>query len=101
MEDSAMTTDTKLRVQYKDQRAQVLVLVNHPMRASDGAAPSCIDSMVFMLNGDRVAETRLGPGVYDNPLTGIAIEHVHAGDHIDVHWTDNRGGTGSAQATVK
>lgn len=96
-----MTTDTKIRLLLKGERAQVLVLVNHPMQAGDGAAANFIERMMFELNGKRVAETRLGPGVDDNPLTGIEIQPVHAGDRIEVRWTDNRGGSGSAMASVK
>lgn len=97
-----MNIETKIRLLQKGGQARVLALVNHPMLAGDGStAADYIDSMVFELNGVRVAEMRLGPGVDDNPLTGILIEPVQAGDRIDVRWSDTHGRAGSAQATAK
>ena len=96
-----MSIDTKIRLLHKDEHVRVLVLVNHPMQSGDGQAANYIEHMVFEQNGDRVAEMRLGPGVYSDPQTGIVIEPVDMGDRIDVRWFDNRGGSGAAQATVK
>lgn len=96
-----MTISTKIRLLQKGEVARVLVLVNHPMQAGNGQAANYIERMVFELNDIRVAETRLGPGVDENPLTGIAVGPVRAGDRTVVRWSDNRGGNGSAMTIVK
>lgn len=96
-----MSIDTGIRLLQKGKRVRVLVLVKHPVQSGDGPAANYIERMVFERNGTKVAEARLGPGVDNNPLTGIVIEPVETGDRIDVYWSDKRGFGGTARATVK
>jgi sulfur-oxidizing protein SoxZ len=100
---------TKIRIRNNDGQTEVLVLIDHPMVA--GASPSeagggtgspdYVESMIFALNGTEVAELGTGPGVSTNPLAAIRLPKARSGDTVTVRWTDNRGRTGSAAATVK
>jgi sulfur-oxidizing protein SoxZ len=56
--------------------------------------------MTFTLNGKTVAEVDMGVAVSADPLTGIRIEGVKPGDKVQVSWSDNKGETGSAEATI-
>lgn len=100
-----MSYITKIRTRTNGSHTQVLVLVQHPMlRGSpqdDPAAGTFIDQMSFSLNGRAVAIAELGPGVADNPLTAISVTGAKVGDKIAVAWTDNKGGSGGAEARVR
>ena len=99
---------TKIRTRYQDGQTEILVLVNHPMetgRRRDKKTKQLIPAyyiqkMIFEVNGSVVAEANLGPGVAKNPLTGIVLKGTRAGDKIKVSWTDNKGESGGAEATV-
>lgn len=104
-----MAKQTRLRIKTKGTRAEVLVLVKHPMEkglqqdseASQRIPADYIERMIFELNGAVVAEARLGPDVAPDPLTGIMLNDAKPGDRITVKWTDNRGESGIAEKSIK
>jgi len=59
-----------------------------------------IQKMTFEHNGKVVAEANLGPAVSKNPLTAIEIKGAKAGNKVKVSWSDNKGESGGAEATV-
>jgi thiosulfate oxidation carrier complex protein SoxZ len=96
--------ETLLRLRRRGSRTEVLVLVKHAMepgsrvdQETGQAVPAdYIDRMTFALNGNPVAEARLGPGVAGDPLTAIALESIEPGDEVAVSWRDVQGDTGHA-----
>lgn len=99
---------TKMKVKTAGDKHQVLVLVNHPMetgtrkdKKSGQLIPAhFIQKMTFSQNGKVVAEANLSQGVSKNPLIGIELASAKAGDKVSVKWSDNKGESGSAEATV-
>jgi sulfur-oxidizing protein SoxZ len=100
---------TKIRIRNNDGQTEVLVLIDHPMVAGASSSeagggtgsPDYVESMIFALNDTEVAELDTGPGMSTNPLAAIRLPEAKSGDTVTVRWTDNRGRTGSAAATVK
>jgi sulfur-oxidizing protein SoxZ len=97
-----------MRIKQDGNAAEVLVLVNHPMetglrvdkKTKEKIPAHWIQKMTFTLNGKTVAEVDMGVAVSADPLTGIRIEGVKPGDKVQVSWSDNKGETGSAEATI-
>jgi sulfur-oxidizing protein SoxZ len=56
--------------------------------------------MTFYLNGKEVSSASLGPGVSKDPLVGIKLKRAKPGDKIKVIWSDNKGESGSEEATI-
>jgi len=104
-----MARTTKMKVKKSGDGYQVLVLVSHPMetgtrkdKKTGKLVPAhYIETMTFSLNGKAVAEASMGTGVSKNPLLGISLTNAKPGDKISIHWSDNKGESGSAQAVAK
>lgn len=103
-----MARQTRMRIKKDGDTAEVLVLVNHPMetgqrvdkKTKEKIPAHWIQKMTFTLNGKEVADVDMGVAVSQDPLIGIRINGVKAGDKIKASWSDNKGETGSAEATV-
>lgn len=101
-----MTTKVKLR--KKADGYDVLVLAKHPMETGNRKDKKTgkkipahfITNMDVAVNGALVATAHLSQGVSKNPLIGTNVD-AKSGDKVTVTWTDNQGGTESAEATVK
>lgn len=100
---------TKIRTKTQGDVTDVLVLVEHPMETGQRPDPKDKDKKVpahfiqklsFSLNGKEIVSTDLGPAVAKDPLIGIKLKGVKAGDKIKVNWSDNKGQSGSGEATV-
>jgi len=100
---------TKIRTKTRDGVTDVLVLVDHPMETgqrpdpkdkSKKVPPHYIQKLTFSVNGKEVASTDLGPAVSKGPLIGIKLKRAKPGDKIKVNWSDNKGESGSGEATV-
>lgn len=97
-----------MRIKQQDGAAEVLVLVNHPMetgqrtdRKTKKKIPAhFIQKMVFTLNGKEVAVADLGIAVSKDPLVGIRVAGAKPGDTVKITWSDNKGESGQAEATV-
>ena len=104
-----MTKQTRLRIKTTGSRAEVLVLVKHPMEngfrqdreISQRIPAGYIERMTFELNGKVMAEAWLGPGVAPDPLTSIVLNEVKSGDRIMVKWNDSQGESGRAEKLIK
>ncbi len=103
-----MARQTRMRIKTEGDMAEVLVLVNHPMetgqrvdkKTKEKIPAHWIQKMTFTLNGKQVADVDMGVAVSTDPLTGIRLKGVKPGDKVKVSWSDNKGETGSAEATV-
>jgi len=99
---------TKLRIRKSGARTEVMVLVKHPMETGsrwgdESRQPvqaDYIEKMSFELNGVVVAEVHMGPGVAQDPLTGISLKKAKSGDKVSVSWIDTRGESGSTETII-
>jgi sulfur-oxidizing protein SoxZ len=100
---------TKIKLKKKSDGYDVLVLAKHPMETGNRKDKKTgkiipahyITSMNFAVNGNGVVEAFLSQGVSTNPLIGVSLADLKAGDIVSVSWIDNQDGGESAEATVK
>src|SRR3970040_2274927 len=104
----ASDKQTQIRTRARDSVTDVLVLVTHPMetglrtdpKTKEKVPPHFIQKMTFYLNGKEVSSASLGPGVSKDPRVGIKLKRAKSGDKIKVIWSDNKGESGSEEATI-
>lgn len=100
---------TKIKIKNVGGRVQVLTLISHPMETGQRKDKNTgntipahyVQRISFEHQGRIVAEANLGPGVSKNPLIGIELDGAKPGDLVKVSWSDNKGESGAAEATVK
>ncbi len=103
-----MARQTRIRTKTQDGATEVLVLVSHPMETGQRVDPKTkekipahfIQKMTFTLNGKEVAVADLGVAVSKDPLVGVKLKGAKAGDKVKVTWSDNKGESNTAEATV-
>lgn len=103
-----MARQTRMRTKTQNGATEILVLVNHPMETGQRTDPKTkekipahfIQKMTFSLNGKEVAVADLGVAVSKDPLVGVRVKGAKPGDKVKVTWSDNKGETGEAEATV-
>ena len=99
---------TKIRTKTQDGVTDILVLVSHPMetgqrtdpKTKEKIPPHFIQKMTFALNGKEVASASMSTAVSKDPLIGIKVKGVKAGDKVKVNWSDNMGESGSEEAVI-
>lgn len=102
---------SQMRVRFQREKGvpMVKVIIEHPMESGQRREPSTgkiipahfIQSVWVELNGTRVVSSRCGGGVAANPYFGFRLAEAKAGDRVSVHWEDNKGQTGSADAELR
>ncbi len=103
-----MSRQTRIRTKTQDSATEVLVLVSHPMETGQRVDPKTkekipahfIQKMTFTLDGKEVAVANLGVAVSKDPLVGVKIKGAKAGAKVKVTWSDNKGESNTAEATV-
>lgn len=103
-----MARSMKVRTRSGDGGVEVLVLISHPMETGQRVdkqtkqkiPPHFIQKVVLEHNGKAVVTANLGPGVSEDPLLGFQLAGGKGGDKIKISWTDNKGESGSTEATV-
>ncbi len=103
-----MARQTRIRTKTQGSATEVLVLVSHPMETGQRVDPKTkekipahfIQKMTFTLNGKEVAVADLGVAVSKDPLVGVKLKGAKAGDKVKVTWSDNKGESNTAEATV-
>lgn len=100
---------TKIKLKKKSNGHDVLVLAKHPMETGNRKDKKTgklvpahyITSMNFSVNGTNAVEASLSQGVSANPLIGVSLSSLKAGDTVSVSWVDNQDMSDTAEATVK
>ncbi len=103
-----MARQTRIRTKTQNGATEVLVLVSHPMETGQRVDPKTkekipahfIQKLSFTLNGKEVAVVDLGVAVSKDPLVGVRLKGAKAGDKVKVTWSDNKGESNNAEATV-
>ena len=104
-----MSIKTKMKIRHSGKEAEVFVLINHPMRpvykedqkTKKHISAHYIETLHFKLNDRPVADVSLGPAIAANPMIGLYLKNVKAGDQVSVNWEDNRGMKGGAKKYIK
>lgn len=100
---------TKIKIKKAPNGHAVLVLAKHPMETGNRKDKETgevipahyITTMNFSVNGTQAVEASLSQAVSTNPLIGTSLSGLKSGDKVTVDWVDNKGGSESAEATVK
>ena len=103
-----MSRTTRIRTKVQDGETEVLVLVNHPMetgqrtdsKTKEKIPAHFIQKMTFFLDGKEVAVADMGTAISKDPLVGVKLKGTKAGNKVKVTWSDNKGETGEAEATI-
>ncbi len=103
-----MARNTRMRTKKAPDGTEVLVLVNHPMetgqrtdaKTKEKIPAHWIQKMSFFLNGKEVAVADLGVAISKDPLVSVKLKGAKAGDKVKATWSDNKGETGEAEATI-
>lgn len=104
-----MNREMKMRSRMlNDSEAELLVLIRHPMengfrvdQQTGGRIPAHHIQQITVEHRQQVVVTlAVGGGVSQNPLLGFLIPDARPGDRVRVHWQDNQGESGEAEATV-
>ena len=98
----------KIRAQKKGALTEVKALMRHPMETgmrkdqAGGSIPAHFITEVAVLHGDQtVMQAHWGAAVSANPFLGVRFQGGQSGDAVRVVWTDNQGGTGEGETTIR
>ena len=94
-----MGAPIRIRAKVTDGKAEVRVLMNHPMesgarKGADGKLIPAryITDVTATLNGNRtVISGRWGVAVSQDPFLAFRFSGAKVGDKLVVHWKDNTG----------
>ncbi len=102
-----MTNGMKIRARLDNGRAEIRVLMSHPMetgrRKNDRGETEpahFIQLVTATLNGKTVFEAQWGTGVSKNPYLTFRLKSAKAGDKVAVSWLDNKGETDSIETVI-
>lgn len=98
----------KIRASLNGDVAELKCLMNHVMEtglrkdAKTGQVVPAhhITNVTCEVGGRQVMDSQWGGGISKNPYLAIRVKGAKAGDKVVVSWTDNQGGSESAEATV-
>jgi sulfur-oxidizing protein SoxZ len=104
-----MAKSIKIRAKAQGDTTTVKCLITHPMetglrkdRKTGELVPAhFIEEVVATAGGKTVMTTNWSGGVSKNPYLSFKFTGAAAGDELTIAWTDNKGGSDSASATIK
>ncbi|MGD1991403.1 MAG: thiosulfate oxidation carrier complex protein SoxZ [Chromatiales bacterium] len=99
----------KVKAKEKDGIVEVKALIKHPMetglrkdKKTGKPIPAHFVQQVVVEHGGKIRVTAdWSGGVSKNPLLFVKFKGGAKGDMVKVAWTDNQGGTDSAEAEIK
>ena len=98
----------KIRAQKKGDITEVKALMRHPMETGmrkDQAGdpiPAHFITEVSVFHGDQPGDAgSLGRSGIRQPFLGVRFAGGEAGDTVRVVWTDNQGGSGEGETTIR
>lgn len=97
----------KMRATLGPAYTDVRVLMTHPMEtgqrkdADGNLIPAhFIQNVTVKVNGKVLVDAQISQAVSRNPVFSFRLKGGAKGDRIEVAWLDNKGETGSTEATV-
>lgn len=103
-----MAQPMRIRARMEGDAADIKVLMNHPMEtgqrkdAKTGQLVPAhfIQTVTATVNGKTVLDAQWSQAVSKNPFLGFKVKGTKAGDKVTVSWTDNKGESNTADATI-
>lgn len=104
-----MPRKMKVRTRTREGKIEVLILVSHPMetglridKSTKKKIPAhFIQKLTLHHKGKLAAEANFGVGISEDPLVGFRLDDAKNGDVIKIHWTDNKGESGSFERKIE
>ena len=98
----------KMRATLKGDKAEVKVLMFHPMetglrkdkKTGEVIPAHFIKEVNVDLNDQRVMNVSMGIAVSKNPFLSFRVNNAKAGDKLKVSWLDNQGDTDTVEEAV-
>ena len=99
----------KLKAKAENGDTTVKALIKHPMetgrrkdKESGELVPAhYIEEVTVSYQGEPVMTTEWGPTISKNPFLSIMFTGGAAGETVELSWTDNKGTSETASATIK
>jgi sulfur-oxidizing protein SoxZ len=98
-----------IRIKREGDKVRILALVRHPMETGlrvrqdtgEKIPAHFIQTLEIRVNGTPMVTAQLGTAISKNPLFGITVRKIKAGDHVELLWQDNMGESGTIETTAK
>ena len=98
----------RIRAKMKGDVAEVKALMSHPMetglrknkKTGEKIPAHFINEVVCEHKGNKVLVASWGVAVSKNPYLAFKFKGAAKGETVTVSWTDNKGGSESAEATI-
>jgi sulfur-oxidizing protein SoxZ len=98
----------RIRAKMKGDVAEVKALMSHPMetglrkdkKTGKKIPAHFINEVICEHKGKNVLVASWGVAVSKNPYLSFKFKGAAAGDSVKVSWTDNQGGSASADTTI-
>lgn len=105
-----MAKDVKIRAKMKGEDVvAVKSLISHPMETGNREDKETgekipehyITEVDCQHNGETVMTAYWGPSVSKNPYLSFEFKGGQPGDTVTISWVDNKGDSGSGEATIR
>lgn len=104
-----MAKSIKLRAKAKGEVVEVKSLISHPMetglrkdkKTGEVVPAHFIQEVTVEHGGKKVLTAHWGGSVSKNPYLSLKFKGGKKGDTIKLSWTDNKGGSDSAEGKIK
>lgn len=108
-EEPGPVSTIKLRLKRQNDKILVRALITHPMETGRRTDPESgqilpahyITQLRLEHNGRIVADCQLSTAVSRDPYFAFRLKDTKPGDRVKLIWTDNRGSSDSAEATIE
>ncbi|NOX77014.1 MAG: thiosulfate oxidation carrier complex protein SoxZ [Gammaproteobacteria bacterium] len=98
----------RIRAKMKGDVAEIKTIMSHPMetglrenKKSGGKIPAYfIQEVICEHKGNKVLVASWGVAVSKNPYLSFKFKGGMKGDTIKISWSDNKGGSASAEANI-
>lgn len=103
-----MASSTKIRSQTLSGITEIKLLIGHDMENGRNRDPVSgqlipahfVQEIDIELNGMTVVAMKLGGSMAKNPFFTFRLKSLRDGDKLVARWTDNRGGSDSAETII-
>ncbi len=103
-----MASSTKIRSQTLSGITEIKLLISHDMENGRNRDPLSgelipahfIQQIDIEVNGVTVIAIKLGGSMAKNPFFTFRLKNLRDGDKVGARWTDNRGGSDSAETII-
>ena len=99
----------KMKAKAENGETTVKALIKHPMetgrrkeKGSEKLIPAhYIKEVTCSYQGEPLLTTEWGPTISKNPFLSFTFTGGAAGETVELSWTDNKGGSETASASIK